>query len=577
MIKNLAVPMTAISLALSAPAYAQTATSNIIVMMDESGSMSGEQNFIGQFVQDLDAALAIGGFGTRNYGLMGFAAGPINPGLIREFSIGGAQLGSANDFATAAAGLQTPGGTEDGYAAIDYVLSNYTLPAGNTTLVLVTDEDRDNTSAALDYAGILAKLKAANANLVAMVNLSVLTGTNVAAISTDGTTALIQDGVTFKSEAFGSFGIGSGTTKADYALLALDTQGGCVADLNQLRSGGDAAAAFAAAFQSCVINAATATPITLILALPQFTQLNPTATVAQNIRANLRLVALFMSATGQGGYYSTQGKNTLDNMFGVDGLRGYGYVVGSNGSMAGGVNSIQRGFTIGTDYTKDTGVGQMRFGLSLSKSSNKTASATQVIDGDTMMAQVYGLFRSTGGLQVYGDVGYGKSKDDVSQLTVGWTKGTQEVMSRNASLEIGQRFALGSPSNILMPYAGYAMEKYDADTYTNNANVVIPGYDQKVTYGKIGLRWENATQLKAGLLHTEVDASWNRVKDEDFSVKTVGGVIMNAPKTDRDRFDLAVNFGVDMGAATRVNLVMAGSKSKNVKVGTVGLGFEMKF
>ncbi len=578
MFKTFLAASTAMTLALAGPAHAQSATSNIIFMMDESGSMSGEQDFLTQFVLDLDAALAVGGFGSRNYGLMGFAAGSTNPGLIREFSIGGSQLGNATDLSAATTNLTTPGGTEDGYAAIDYVLKNYTIPAGNTTLVLITDEDRDDTTGgSLLFADVLSAIQTAGANLVAMVDIGILDANNDTAISTDGTTTLVQTGTTFTSTAHGSFTGGFGTTEADYADLALATNGGCVADLNQLRLGGDAAAAFALAFQTCVINAATDGGIKFILTTDIFR--NSSMTVAQNIRAQIRILALVKSYIGTGGFYSTQGNAIVNDMLGIEGLRGYAFATASSGSASGGTDLSGKGLTIGADYTFQTQQYLFRTGIAFSGLNSSSDASGFDSDSDTKTANIYGLYQAASGMQLYGDITAGRTDHDYTMLfPTGTASGSTESDYRAASLELGQRFALGgNAANILMPYVGVSREMLEVDSFTASNGAIVPGYDQTTTFGKLGVRWEKTTPVSFGALHTDVDFSWNRVMNEDIDVNSGGTVTATPGSTDDDRFDLALNFGLDTKAGGRVIMTLAGSKSENVRMGTVGLGYEMKF
>ncbi len=86
------------ALTIGAPVAAQTAGGNVantIFLVDESGSMAGEQTFLEQFVLDIDPALKIAGFTERNYGLMGFAGPGTGPANLREFTVGTGQLGTA--------------------------------------------------------------------------------------------------------------------------------------------------------------------------------------------------------------------------------------------------------------------------------------------------------------------------------------------------------------------------------------------------------------------------------------------------------------------------------------------------
>jgi len=148
---------------------------NLIFAVDESGSMGGEQDFLGNFAADIDTALGGAGFSTVNFGLTGYGSGiGGNLGadnLGRSFDVGGGLFGNAADFATATDNLQLSGGFEDGYSAIDFILRTYPVtPGTSTTLILVTDEDRDNGNAALTFGSLSSELNARGINLISVVD-----------------------------------------------------------------------------------------------------------------------------------------------------------------------------------------------------------------------------------------------------------------------------------------------------------------------------------------------------------------------------------------------------------------------
>ena len=140
---------------------------DVVVIIDESGSMAGEQTWVSGLIPSLDTALRNAGVGNgadvNRYGLVGFGSGISGGDLGRTLTVGGGLFGTPTEFSTAASGLVTSGGFEDGYSAIDYALNNYTSRAGAATnYILVTDEDRDNGNNALNRANILSRLSASN-------------------------------------------------------------------------------------------------------------------------------------------------------------------------------------------------------------------------------------------------------------------------------------------------------------------------------------------------------------------------------------------------------------------------------
>src|SRR5512143_80002 len=139
---------------------------DVLFMVDESGSMNLEHQWLGggsppgtpPFVPSvLEAALVAAGIGSgvnaNRYGLVGFADTGHSVGQrAHKHLVGGGDWGTAAQLETAAAGLTTTGGTEDGYDAISFALNayaaNYTWrPGAIKLLILITDEDRDALSA----------------------------------------------------------------------------------------------------------------------------------------------------------------------------------------------------------------------------------------------------------------------------------------------------------------------------------------------------------------------------------------------------------------------------------------------
>ena len=238
--------------ALSAPAaFAAATTADIVVIMDESGSMSGEQSWMSTTIGQLDLGLNANGLSGNRYGLVGFGANAATSGadLVRQINVGGGQFGTAAQYATASAGLVVNGATEDGWAGINFA-NGYSF-RGNAArnYILVTDEDRDNTNAALNYAGMLASLTSTNTLLNAVVSASFECG--------DGSDALgmFSGGKGYKANGSGGFTTctgahlvsDAGNTDTTYVQLALES-GGAAWDLNILRAGGLGATSFTAAF-----------------------------------------------------------------------------------------------------------------------------------------------------------------------------------------------------------------------------------------------------------------------------------------------------------------------------------------
>lgn len=229
---------------------------DVIFVVDESGSMGGEHAWLGPMVGDLETNLAGNQVGDgsdaadfNQYGLVGYGSSTVAP---RTIQVGGALFGDDVQFDTATSNLLLNGGTEDGWAGINFALDNYTPTRAGAALniVLVTDEDRDNTDNSLSYNSLLTKLNDKNAVLNTVVNAYFADSD-----SNNGIVGVGDDGTSYIADGLGGFTTGSGgyvssdsgTTKEDYIDLAWAT-GGAGWNLNQLRAGGLTAASFTAAF-----------------------------------------------------------------------------------------------------------------------------------------------------------------------------------------------------------------------------------------------------------------------------------------------------------------------------------------
>ncbi|MCX4026081.1 tandem-95 repeat protein [Endozoicomonas sp. SM1973] len=220
---------------------------DVLVVIDESGSMEKEQSWIGEVVPLLEENLknyGIGNESTANqYGLIGFGD---NAQVPRKVLIDGESMGSADAFVNAAKQLHTSGGTEDGWRGIQYALTDYPRrDEAALNIILATDEDRDNTDSTITYESVLKQLTDSRALLNAVVNVQIT--------CEDGKPALGMDsnGVGYQVDGNGGYTTcnnakasgGDGNTVAHYVNLALEN-GGAVWDLNVLRQGGHFAQSF---------------------------------------------------------------------------------------------------------------------------------------------------------------------------------------------------------------------------------------------------------------------------------------------------------------------------------------------
>lgn len=127
---------------------------HLFLIVDESGSMKGRQGWLAEVLPALGHALNDRNVNTLpdqiDFTLAGFTT------HSREL----AQHASDIEAARAVSALRTNGGTEDGYVAIRNVLSGYLagVDYAPTTVVLITDENRDVTERGLTLTGLADQL-----------------------------------------------------------------------------------------------------------------------------------------------------------------------------------------------------------------------------------------------------------------------------------------------------------------------------------------------------------------------------------------------------------------------------------
>jgi len=228
---------------------------DVIVVVDESSSMSGEHAWLPGMITNLEASLFGAGVGdgadANRYALVGF--GKSGTGISGRL-LGG--FADTSAFGTAASSLVISGSTEDGYAGINFALDTLAgsfRSGAALNVILVTDEDRDNTNATLTYSSIESRLSGYNSLLNVVVNNPFSGGSPLVGSAlgvSAGNFAYFADGAGgFTTSTPALVGNGSGTTETDYVDLAFDVgSGGAAWDLNLLRVGGQTAQSFTSAF-----------------------------------------------------------------------------------------------------------------------------------------------------------------------------------------------------------------------------------------------------------------------------------------------------------------------------------------
>lgn len=240
---------------------------DIVVLLDDSGTMATEHAWIKQAALDLEAILTEGEVGTQPdkpnlYSIISFGSGK-----TKIVEVGGRQMYSALNVTTAIDVLKRDGENEDGYDAVEYALRELPLRAIRDpatyalNVVLITDEPRTTINRLTNGTRetVLRDLQRVRArfNLVANIKFERQDGESLG-IDFRG---LVYYAVkaepyfdTFDSRGFRDGKIRIGVTELqwceayrDYGQLALDTRG-AIWDLQTLRRGG----AYATSFQSSV-------------------------------------------------------------------------------------------------------------------------------------------------------------------------------------------------------------------------------------------------------------------------------------------------------------------------------------
>ncbi|MDX1927405.1 MAG: VWA domain-containing protein, partial [Pirellulaceae bacterium] len=232
---------------------------DVIVVIDESGSMFGAQQFTVGMINDLDQALLRSGIGSsaagaNRFGLVGF--GDSND-VGRSVPVGGNNqlFGTSTQYGAAVQTLTINGAIEDGYEGINHALENYTFrPNAQKFIILVTDEDRDIVTPSLTFQSILGDLRAEGVNLQGILGTFTVDQNFNPAIALDSNNvAYTADGNGgFTTSPNGQFLFGSGTTIPDYADLVFAT-GGIVGDISEISQGGLVATSFSNALVSSIV------------------------------------------------------------------------------------------------------------------------------------------------------------------------------------------------------------------------------------------------------------------------------------------------------------------------------------
>ena len=237
---------------------------DIVFVVDESGSMATEHEWIRSEVVILDQSLKQQGVGVGEkenlFALVGF--GRNDPSAILGVTL--SPLTSLEQFLNATKLLVLNGIFEDGYAAINHALETIeTRPGTSKLMIFVSDEDREVLRHDLSFNILVQRLKIAGYVLNVAVNQGFFNNENdphfALGLRGDGQSFIFnQTSPNLFSTSHGQFQsspnfFDSSSTYNDYVQLSFETQG-VAWDLNQLREGGDYSIAFTNAFTKVKID-----------------------------------------------------------------------------------------------------------------------------------------------------------------------------------------------------------------------------------------------------------------------------------------------------------------------------------
>ncbi|MCY2983095.1 MAG: pre-peptidase C-terminal domain-containing protein [Planctomycetota bacterium] len=232
-----------------------TIGADVVVIMDESASMFFAQQFSVQLIADLEAGFQSAGIGKsagNRYGLVGYANANDIPRTI-PVGANGELFGTSTEYGIASnANLVVDGAIEDGWAAIDFTLKNYTFRQNAAKYaILVTNEDRDEISTQ-SKQDLIDRLNAQGVILNGIYEAAVEDATGAQPfLALDNQTRVYKaDGSGgFNTELGGRVAVPSpypfsqGTTEPDYIDITFATNG-IFGDIEQIQVGGTTTQSF---------------------------------------------------------------------------------------------------------------------------------------------------------------------------------------------------------------------------------------------------------------------------------------------------------------------------------------------
>jgi len=115
---------------------------DVVFVIDQSGSMGGEFNWLGAAINSINNSLVTGGV-TAKYGVAGYE---VKAGNADSRNAWQDLTSNITNIVTEVNGVTVYGGTENGYQAADWSANNFSWSGSNyaKVMILITDEANNN-------------------------------------------------------------------------------------------------------------------------------------------------------------------------------------------------------------------------------------------------------------------------------------------------------------------------------------------------------------------------------------------------------------------------------------------------
>ncbi len=220
---------------------------DIILLVDESGSMSEEHTWIPMMIELLDKALMdvdVGLSTPNRFGVVGFGDDCNEDNALGRVILNSAQqqFSVADNITDFTRNLNVGGRKEDGYSAINVALDGYSFRDVAKQFILITDEDRDVLQENLTRDSIRVLLENAGIRLNSAISEEYeADGSRALGIDSSGNAYVYDPSIRSSFRVIEGSGVpvqdsAYGSTNTDYTQLALELEGAAW-DLSQLRQG----------------------------------------------------------------------------------------------------------------------------------------------------------------------------------------------------------------------------------------------------------------------------------------------------------------------------------------------------